>query len=54
MQRITPSNNGMAGLLIGGLWSLYNVKIAFLFSAALAAAAATVGFWRFVPLSLRP
>jgi MFS family permease len=36
-----------AGLLIGGLWSFYGVKIAFLVSALLAALA-TAGFWRFV------
>ena len=36
-----------AGLLIGGLWSLYGIKIAFLVSAGLAALA-TAGFWRFV------
>ncbi len=36
-----------AGLLIGGLWSLYGVKTAFLVSALLAALA-TAGFWRFV------
>jgi MFS family permease len=42
-----------AGLLIGGLWSFYGVKIAFLVSSLLAALA-TVGFWRYVPLSLRP
>ncbi|OGI54061.1 MAG: MFS transporter [Candidatus Muproteobacteria bacterium RIFCSPHIGHO2_02_FULL_60_13] len=36
-----------AGLLIGGLWSFYGVKTAFLVSALLAALA-TAGFWRFV------
>jgi len=36
-----------AGLLLGGLWAVYGVKIAFLVSAALAAAACA-GFWRFV------
>ena len=42
-----------AGLLIGGLWSLYGIKTAFLVSASLAGAA-TYGFWRFVPSGLRP
>lgn len=36
-----------AGLVIGGLWALYGVKIAFLVSALLATLA-TAGFWRFV------
>ncbi|GAB4510246.1 MAG: MFS transporter [Sulfuricaulis sp.] len=36
-----------AGLLIGGLWSFYGVKTAFLVSALLATLA-TAGFWRFV------
>jgi len=39
-----------AGLLLGGLWSLYGVKIAFLVSASLATLA-TVGFWRYVPVT---
>lgn len=42
-----------AGLLTGGLWIFYGVKTAFLVSAALAALA-TLGFWRYVPLGLRP
>ena len=36
-----------AGLLLGGLWSLYDVTVAFLVSAGLAALA-SAGFWRFV------
>ena len=36
-----------AGLLIGGLWSLYGVKAAFLVSAALTGLA-TAGFWCYV------
>ena len=36
-----------AGLLLGGLWAFYGVKLAFLVSAALAAVACA-GFWRFV------
>ena len=36
-----------AGLLLGSLWSLAGVKVAFLFSSLLATVA-TVGFWRFV------
>jgi MFS family permease len=36
-----------AGLLLGGLWALYGVKVAFLASAALAAVACA-GFWRYV------
>ena len=39
-----------AGLLLGGLWSLYGVKTAFLVSASLATLA-TVGFWRYVPVT---
>ena len=39
-----------AGLLLGGLWSAYAAKTAFLVSAALAAAAA-LGFWRYVPIA---
>ncbi len=38
-----------AGLLIGGLWSFYGVKIAFLVSSGLAGLA-TIGFWRWVEL----
>jgi hypothetical protein len=38
-----------AGLLLGGLWSLYGVKIAFLVSSGLAGLA-TIGFWRWVEL----
>ncbi len=37
----------LAGLLLGGLWSLYGAAVAFLISAALALLA-TAGFWRFV------
>ena len=36
-----------AGLLLGGLWSLFGVTVAFLVSSALAVVA-TFGFWRFV------
>ncbi len=36
-----------AGLLLGGLWAFYGVKLAFLVSAGLAAVACA-GFWRFV------
>ena len=36
-----------AGLLLGGLWAIFGVKVAFLVSAALAAVAC-VGFWRYV------
>ena len=36
-----------AGLLLGGLWAFYGVKVAFLVSAILAATACA-GFWRFV------
>ncbi len=36
-----------AGLLLGGLWSLFGVQSAFLLSSALAAMA-VFGFWRFV------
>jgi MFS family permease len=36
-----------AGLLLGGLWSLFGVTVAFLVSSALAVVAA-FGFWRFV------
>ncbi len=36
-----------AGLLLGGLWSLYGVTTAFLVSSIIAAIA-TVGFWRWV------
>ena len=36
-----------AGLLLGGLWAIYGVKVAFLVSAILAATACA-GFWRFV------
>jgi MFS family permease len=39
-----------AGLLLGGLWSAYAAKTAFLVSAALAALA-TLGFWRYVPVA---
>ena len=41
-----------AGLLLGGLWSFYGVKTAFLVSASLATLA-TVGFWRYVPVARR-
>ena len=36
-----------AGLLLGGLWAFYGVKLAFLVSATLAAVACA-GFWRYV------
>lgn len=36
-----------AGLLLGGLWAIFGVKVAFLVSAALAAVACA-GFWRYV------
>ncbi|MBI3574500.1 MAG: MFS transporter [Gammaproteobacteria bacterium] len=36
-----------AGLLLGGLWAFYGVKVAFFVSAILAATACA-GFWRFV------
>ncbi|HYM47211.1 MAG TPA: MFS transporter [Burkholderiaceae bacterium] len=36
-----------AGLMLGGLWSLFGVTVAFLVSSALAVIA-TLGFWRFV------
>ena len=41
-----------AGLLLGGLWSMHSAKSAFLLSATLAAAA-TIGFWRYVPVAGR-
>lgn len=41
-----------AGLMLGGLWSLYGVQAAFLVSAALAMLA-TAGFWRYVPVIRR-
>ncbi|HLD14610.1 MAG TPA: MFS transporter, partial [Burkholderiales bacterium] len=36
-----------AGLLLGGLWAIFGVKVAFLVSAILAATACA-GFWRYV------
>lgn len=36
-----------AGLLLGGLWAIFDVKVAFLASAVLAAVACA-GFWRYV------
>ncbi len=38
-----------AGLLLGGLWSVYGVKTAFLVSSGLASLG-TIGFWRWVEL----
>ena len=38
-----------AGLLLGGLWSVYGVKTAFLVSSALACIA-TIGFWHWVQI----
>ena len=39
-----------AGLILGGLWSLFGVKIAFL-SSSIIALLAVAGLWRYVPLT---